>query len=107
EVVFVADCVVGGGVCSRVVGAHENCPGASTGTPADLSVLPIGSNDWGGSASSVSPVGALDDHDWSSAGARTSTPAGASHRSEGRAPCQRTANDSVPARNGQASTVIA
>ena len=59
----------------------------------------------GGSASSVSPARAFDDHAGSSAGARSSTPGGASHSSAGRAPCQRTANDSGPARSGSASTV--
>ena len=41
----------------------------------------------------------------SSAGARTSTPCGASHNNAGRAPCQRTANADEPARRGTESTV--
>jgi len=89
----------------ELVVAHENCPGALIGVPADRSRAPIANNGFGGSASSASPTASVDDHDGSSAGTRSSTPAGASHNSAGRDPCHRTANESAPARRGTASTV--
>ena len=70
--------------------AHENCPGAATVDPADRSRTPIANNAAGGSASSTSPVAAVDDHAGSSAGTRSSRPPGASQSSAGRGPCQRT-----------------
>ena len=51
--------------------------------PADAARIPSASSGAGGSASSVSPAASLDDHAGSSAGARSSTPAGASHSSAG------------------------
>ena len=84
-----------------VVGAHENCPGASTGVARrPFAACPSASSGAAARRAASRPRRSVDDHAGSSAGARSSTPAGASHNSAGRAPCQRTANESGPARSG-------
>ena len=64
---------------------YPNDPGSSMRSPSTRAVVPIARSGAGGSARSVSPAPPAADQDGSSAGARSTTPSGASQSSAGRA----------------------